>query len=74
MEAFECRDVKCRSREHTDSLDSVTENLLETINKAAKDNLCTTGGKKKSSKRNLIPVWKEMVVPYQDQNSGTFCG
>ena len=71
-EAFECRDIKCSDEGHTASLDAVTEDLLKSINKAAKDNLCITGGKKKPSKQNLIPGWKEIVLPYQD--SGTFCG
>ena len=66
-EILECRNVRCESIEHVESLNIVTENLLESINKCASQNLCKVGGKIKSSKLKLIPGWKEMVVPYQEQ-------
>ena len=66
-EAFDCRNINCENSEHTASLDIVTENILETINISAKNNLSTVGGKKKSSKTTLLPGWKEMVVPFQDR-------
>ena len=49
-ETFDCRDVKCMDTDHYECLDTVTENILESINLAAKNNLSTSGGNKKSTK------------------------
>ena len=58
---------KCCDDKHLDNLEILTENLIQAINKSAKDQLCTVGGKKKTTKKKLYPGWKEMVVPYKER-------
>ena len=61
FETLDCRDPKCSDEKHLDNLEIFTENLIQTINKSANDNLNTVGGKKKTTKKKVYPGWKEMV-------------
>ena len=67
FETLDCRDPKFSDEKHLDNLEIFTENLIQTINKSANDNLNTVGGKKKTTKKKVYPGWKETVSPYKEK-------
>ena len=60
-----CRDVKCSSRSHLESLDRLSEEVMDCITQAVQDTIPHSN----SNNGGFIPVpgWKDFIAPYKDQ-------
>ena len=65
-EVLNCRNSRCNDRLHFDSLEILTEDLINVINRAATDNLAVIRNNI-TKKKVLYPGWKTMVGPYKEQ-------
>ena len=62
-----CKDVKCRSKEHCDSVDKLAIDVLETVQLTAEESLsCPGGSAGNRSAHKPVPGWNESVKPYRD--------
>ena len=67
-DCVQCDDLHCD--DHTEQLEEYTMDILETVEKAARECLPTAGGGegKTKSHKDIIPGWTEYVKPYCDES------
>ena len=67
-DCVQCDDMHCG--DHTEQLEEYTMDIMETVEKAARECLPTTGGGegKNKSQGDIIPGWTEYVKPYCDES------
>ena len=62
-----CRDVHCSDITHREDIDYFVSSLLHNIESSGLETLPLNVSRKKFDIRKKMPVWKELVEPYQDK-------
>ena len=61
-----CKDVHCKNQDHLDQIDEFVQDILETVEEAASEELPVSQHPKPSTNSKPISGWIQSVKPFKD--------